>query len=215
MNNYEDIILILQKAYNNLHWVEITAVITGVIYVILAARENVWCWSFGIVSAALWSFAAYEFYDLYIDAMLQLYYVFIGIYGWLNWDEKTASQQKLKIQTLSIQSHLIYIAIGLLLTFIVGYFFDKYTPAAATYFDAFTTVFALFATYLVTQKKLENWLYWIVIDSVYVYLYGSRDGYLFALLNVVFVLVAIIGYVRWRKAYLIEQEATLLKKIRL
>ena len=52
MENYYNII---QEAINNLHWIEITAVITGIIYVILAARENVWCWSFGIVSAALWS----------------------------------------------------------------------------------------------------------------------------------------------------------------
>lgn len=199
MENYYNII---QEAITNLHWIEITAVITGIIYVILAARENVWCWSFGIVSAALWSYAAFDFYDLYVDAILQLYYVFVGVYGWVQWDKKNNTEQELKIQTLPIQQHIIYIIIGLGLTFIVGYFFDKYTPAAATYTDAFTTVFALFTTYLVTQKILENWLYWIVIDSVYIYLYGIRGGYLFALLNVIFVLVAIIGFVRWRKTYL-------------
>lgn len=202
MDNYFNII---QEAYNNLHWVETTAVITGIVYVILAARENVWCWSFGIVSAALWSYAAFDFYDLYIDAILQLYYVFVGIYGWVQWNKKVENQQELTIQMLPIQQHIFYISVGLGLTFIVGYFFDKYTPAAATYWDAFTTVFALFTTYLVTKKILENWLYWIVIDAVYVYLYGSRGGYLFALLNIVFVLVAIVGFVRWRRTYLMAK----------
>lgn len=202
MDNY---FYIIQEAYNNLHWIETTAVVTGIIYVILAARENVWCWSFGIVSAALWSYAAFDFYDLYVDAILQLYYVFVGVYGWVQWDKKIENQQKVNIQTLPIQQHGIYILVGLGLTLIVGYFFDKYTPAAATYLDAFTTVFALFTTYLVTQKILENWLYWIVIDSVYIYLYGSRGGYLFALLNIIFVLVAIVGFVRWQRTYLVEK----------
>ena len=210
MENYYNII---QEAINNLHWIEITAVITGIIYVILAARENVWCWSFGIVSAALWSYAAFDFYDLYVDAILQLYYVFVGVYGWVQWNKKTDNKQELKIQTLPIQQHGIYILIGLSLTFLVGYFFDKFTPAAATYLDAFTTVFALFTTYLVTQKILENWLYWIVIDTVYIYLYGSRGGYLFALLNVIFVLVAIVGFIQWRRTYLMERR-TLIQKVK-
>lgn len=199
---------IIQEAYQHLHWVETTAVLTGIIYVILAARENALCWPFGIVSAALWSYAAFDFYDLYVDAILQLYYVFIGVYGWVQWNKKVANQQELKvqpkIQTLPLQQHIFFISIGLGLTFVVGYFFDKYTPAAATYLDAFTTVFALFTTYLVTKKILENWLYWIVIDSVYIYLYGSRGGYLFALLNIIFVLVAIVGFVRWRRTYLMK-----------
>lgn len=200
-----DNILALQEAIYNLPEVEIFAVLTGIIYVVLAARENIWCWSFGIVSAALWSFAAYDLYDLYVDAILQLYYVFVGIYGWVKWNKKVNNQQEVKIKTLPITQHIIYITLGISLTFLVGYFFDNYTAAVATYLDAFTTVFALFATYLVTQKILENWLYWIFIDSVYIYLYGSRGGYLFALLNIIFVVVAVIGFFRWRKTYLLEK----------
>lgn len=192
---------LLQKAIEAMSIVEIVSVITGIIYVILAARENVWCWAFGIVSAALWSYAAYMYFGLYVDAILQFYYIFVGFYGWYEWNKTKGNteQKELKISQLSIQQHFIYITSGLALSFIVGYLFDEYTAAVSTYLDAFTTVFAIFTTYLVTRKVLENWLYWIVIDMVYVYLYYSREGYLFALLNIVFVIVAIVGYSNWRK----------------
>jgi nicotinamide mononucleotide transporter len=85
------------------------------------------------------------------------------------------------------------------LTVLIGYFFDKYTAAAATYLDAFTTVFSVIATVLVTRKILENWLYWIVIDLVFVYLYSQQGGYGFAFLNVIFTIVAIIGFQNWKK----------------
>lgn len=200
MNNYEDIFLIIQEAYYNLHWIETAAVVTGIIYIFLAAREQVLCWPFGIVSALLWSYAAFDFYDLYIDAILQLYYVGAGVYGWVQWNKKAISEGT-SVHTISIQTHLYSIVLGLLFTFLFGFLFEQYTSAAATYLDAFTTIFSLYATYLVTQKILENWLYWIVIDAVYIYLYASRGGFLFAFLNLIFVLVAIVGFVRWLDTY--------------
>jgi nicotinamide mononucleotide transporter len=105
----------------------------------------------------------------------------------------------LGISTLKIKEHAVLIAGGFALTLVVGYFFGRYTAAASTYLDAFTTVFSILATYLVTRKILENWLYWIIIDTVYIYLYFSREGYLFALLNVVFVVVSVVGYLNWQK----------------
>ena len=88
-----------------------------------------------------------------------------------------------------------------MLSGLVGYFFDEYTAAAATYLDAFTTVFSVIITFMVIQKKLENWLYWLVVDSVYVYLYASRGGYLFALLFLVYLVIVVMGWIRWRKEY--------------
>ncbi len=181
-------------------WVEIFAVIANIIYVLLAAKENALCWPFGIIGAVLWSYAAYFTFNLQIDALMQLYYVLIAIYGWYEWNKGTTVQKVLKISKLSIKEHFIIIIGGFVLTFLVGYFFDKYTSAAATYLDAFTTVFSIITTYLVTRKILENWLYWIVIDAAYVYLYYSRGGYLFVFLNIVFIIVAIIGYRNWLRA---------------
>lgn len=190
----------LQAAENEgfFYWSELLAVLTGVVYVVLASRNNPWCWPWGIVSSALWAYAAYLLFDLYVDALLQVFYVIMGIYGWYQWTRGQQGQM-LPITRLSSSQHLVIIPVGLGMSFIIGYLFAAYTPAAATYLDAFTTVFSIAATFMVVHRKLDNWLYWIVVDSVYCYLYFSRGGYLFALLFVVYTVIAISGYLKWRK----------------
>ena len=82
-----------------------------------------------------------------------------------------------------------------------GYFFDEYTPAAATYWDAFTTVFSVIATLILVRKVLDNWAYWIVTDLIYIGLYFSRGAYLFALVMVVYVFIFAFALVSWARQY--------------
>jgi nicotinamide mononucleotide transporter len=203
----ENILQNVQEAILGMRMVELISVISAIIYVVLAAQKNIWCWFFGIISAILWTYAAYAYYQLYIDSALQVYYVVMGFYGWYMWKygyEKEGVE--LPMTQLSTQNHLYIIGVGLVLTFLVGYFFNTYTAAAATYLDAFTTIFSIMTTVLVARKVIENWLYWIVIDAAYIYLYGTRGGYLFAFLNVVYVIIAIIGYINWKKEYDLSNE---------
>ena len=88
----------------------------------------------------------------------------------------------------------------------MGYLFSVYTDQANPYVDASTTVFSLVATFMVTKKVLENWVYWIIIDAVSVYLYFSRDLHLTAVLFVIFTLLAITGYVSWNKTMKTAQQ---------
>ncbi len=185
---------------------ELLAVITGVIYVVLAARNNSWCWFWGIISAAFWTYAVGLIFGLYLDAFLQVFYIVMAVIGWWQWTKGTEEEQ-LRITKLSRSEHLIILASGSVLALLFGYLFDEYTPAAATYLDAFTTIFSMAATFMVVQRKLENWLYWIVIDALYVYLYFTRGAYLFALLFVVYVVIAAIGYWRWKKEMVSASEA--------
>ncbi|HMR44486.1 MAG TPA: nicotinamide riboside transporter PnuC [Saprospiraceae bacterium] len=199
----------IQTAWQNLHWSETWAVIFGVLYVVLAARESVWCWFWGILSCSLWAWAAYKIYDLYIDALLQLFYVgvsFAGIWQWLRGGE---SKKELRISSLKIREHFLWIGLGLGLTFPTGYFFDNYTQAAATYPDAFTTIFSVIATFMVVQKKLENWLYWLAINATYVWLYSSRGSWLFTALFILYFFIAIFGYREWKKIMRMEANKNL------
>jgi len=199
----ENIIEIIQNTVIEMRWIELISVITAIIYVILAARHNIWCWIFGIISAILWTYAAAVYYKLYVDSILQIYYVIMGVYGWYAWSRQSKNNDKaFSVSQLKINHHVLIIGSGLILTYVLGTFFKNYTDAAATYLDAFTTVFSIITTVLVAHKILENWLYWIIIDIVYVYLYGERGGYLFAFLNVVYVIIAIVGYWNWRKEML-------------
>jgi nicotinamide mononucleotide transporter len=81
----------------------------------------------------------------------------------------------------------------------MGFYFATYTNAKMPIVDSFTTVFSLFATYMVVKKILGNWLYWIIIDTVSVYLYFSRDLHLTALLFMAYTIIAIFGYFNWLK----------------
>lgn len=188
----------ITEAAKALTWIEIGAVVFSLLYVVFAARARAICWIFGIIGCVLWAYAAFVLYDLWIDGLLQVFYVGISFLGIYQWKYGGAAKKELGISSMSVQEHGMVIIGGLLLTVPIGYFFAEYTPAAATYIDAFTTVFSIICTFLVIQKKLENWLYWVVIDLVYIYLYVIRGGYLFALLFVLYVLIALRGYFAWK-----------------
>ena len=185
---------------SQLSWVDWVVTLTALLYVVLAARENIWCWFWGIISCSLWAYASFAFYNLWLDALLQLFYVtmsFVGIYQW-----KFGGQAKkvLSVSRMTLAEHLWVIIPGVFLAWIFGRLFDQFTQAAATYLDAITTVFSIITTFLLVRKKLENWLYWIVIDLLYAYLYFSRGAYLFAILMLVYTGIALTAYFSWQKS---------------
>jgi nicotinamide mononucleotide transporter len=179
--------------------IDIFAVITGIIYVILAAKNDIRCWIFGFANAILTMYSVFYNLNLYMETFLYGFYAVAAIYGWYNWKNQQKTNSKVKI--LRPKSHITLIITGTVLTFIFGYFFDKYTEAAATYADAFTTIFALMTTVMVANRILENWLYWIAIDSVSIYLYSSRGGEFYVILFSVYIFVSILGFIKWSKEY--------------
>ncbi|MEL7219993.1 MAG: nicotinamide riboside transporter PnuC [Bacteroidota bacterium] len=189
-----------------LDWV---VTLTALIYVVLSARNNPLCWVFGIISCALWAYASYAYYDLYADALLQVFYVVMGFVGLYNWQNGRAKQEdtldsplpetkSLPINRASVQQHVIYITIGLTSGLLLGYAF-KDTAAAATYYDALTTSFSIIATIMLVRRNIENWLYWIIIDLAYAGLYYSRGAILFAVLMIIYVVIAFFAYWHWRR----------------
>lgn len=180
-------------------WIDWTATLTAIIYVVLAARENIWCWFWGIISCSLWAYASFIFYQLWMDALLQIFYVIMGFVGLYQWKFSQKNEVVKSTTHLSAREHLAYWSAILPATFLFGYFFENYTPAAATYADAFTTILSVAATIILVQKKLETWLYWILADALYIWLYGRQGAYLFSLLMVIYVIIAADGYVRWRQ----------------
>jgi len=190
--------LILAEAAT-LSWIDWVVTITALVYVILAARQNNWCWFWGIISCSLWAYASYTFYQLYLDAILQLFYVVMAIIGWYQWRRGRTRGAPLPITRLSFKAHLVYLSSGIAIAILFGYLFKTYTPAAATYLDALTTMFSILATIMLVQKRLDNWAYWVVIDLLYMGLYASRGAYLFALLMLVYTIIAARAWWAWRK----------------
>jgi len=191
-------------------WLQWLAFIFGIIYVILAAQENVWCWPVGLVSVVIAFFVyADPEIKLYSDALLQIFYAIMSIYGWWTWTRSTQQEKEpldspevamLEIHTWPIERHLGFFVFGLILAGLWGRIWLEF-GAALPYIDAATTIFSLIATYMVTQKILENWLYWIVIDVVCIFVYLHRELYLFSIMFLIYTIVAVVGYLNWRRDY--------------
>lgn len=180
--------------------VEWIAVASSVIYVILAAQKQILCWFFAFISSALYVYLCFSA-QLYLESILQLFYVVMAVVGFLLWNRPT----KTEIIKWKVSYHIINILVSAGLTFLLGYLFSIYTDQANPYIDAATTVFSLAATFMVTQRVLENWIYWIVIDAVSVYLFYTRELHLTAVLFLIFTVLAIVGYFSWKKSLTTKQ----------
>ena len=182
---------------------ESIAVLFSILYVILVARENIWCWAAAIISVSLYIFICYEA-KLYAETGLQFFYLIMSIIGFFFWKE-SSNKKRLNIKELSIGDHSLILFIGIVFTLILGYILTIYTQAKLPLLDSFTTVFSIIATFMVIKKILENWLYFIAIDLVSIYLYNSRDLQQTAMLFVLYATIACIGYYNWIR--LMEKDA--------
>ena len=197
--------------------VELCAVLLALAYVILAIQQRRICWIAAIASAMLYSHIFWQV-ALYLEAVLQIFYIAMAVYGWSAWgrqllDEHSHHQShdqahdQSHIQTWTGQQHLVACITIVSLSLILGWAMQEWTDAALPFFDAATTVCALLATWMVTQRLLENWLYWIAINTVSIGLYLSRDLSLTAALFAGYVILAIVGYRTWRRQWLRQHSA--------
>jgi len=191
---------------------ELAAVVFAITYLLLAVRENIWCWFFAFVSTAIYTLLFWDV-SLLMDSALNVYYMAMAAFGWYQWTHAGAGSQSnpvsqvLAIQLLSRQQHALIIISIMLLSGFSGFLLSTHSDAAWPYIDSFTTWASVITTYLVTRKYLQNWLYWIVIDAVSVPLYIDRGLSLTALLFVMYIIIAVIGYLKWRKHYLENGQA--------
>ena len=182
-----------------LFYVEWTATLLSLIFLILVMRENKWCWLFGIISSIL---SVYLFYELklYSESILYFFYILFGIYGWWTWNK--SSKTELKVSKWRPLQHIKTIVVGIGIALGVGYLFKAYTDADKSFIDAYTSVFGLIATYLEAHKILGAWIYWIVVNGVTVWLYYTKGLNVYMWLMVVYFVLSFVGFQQWRKSYL-------------
>lgn len=189
----------ITQLFTNLYFyrsiiIESIAVLFSILYVILAVKENIWCWGAALISVSLYIYICFSA-QLYPETGLQVFYFIMAIIGYYMWNK----ENKEEIKEWSEIKHLLIILSGAILTFFMGFYFSTYTNSKMPIIDSFTTVFSIIATYMVIKKVLGNWLYWIVIDAVSVYLYFNRDLHLTSLLFIAYTIIAIFGYFSWMK----------------
>jgi len=179
---------------------EIVAVVMAIGYLLLAIRENIWCWLCAGISTAIyvWLFAHAK---LYMESGLNAFYFAMAIYGWHVWYSGRADGHERPVVVWPVSVHAIAIAVIMLASLASGYLLDTRTDAAFPYVDSLTTWSAIWATFLVTRKVLENWWYWLVIDVASVFIYWSRELELTAGLFVLYVVMIPFGIVSWSRSH--------------
>ena len=178
---------------------EAVSVALGLAYAVLAIRKSRWCWVAGGVSSAIMIYLSLVA-RLPMQAALQVYYVVISAYGWWHWTREEELQGMLAVTTWPIRWHLAACAGVVLMSALTARWLSQ-SQAAWPFLDSLTTWGSLYATWLQARVKLENWLYWICIDSVLGFLFGTQGLYFVALLSVVYLGFSAVGFIRWLKTY--------------
>jgi nicotinamide mononucleotide transporter len=186
---------------------EAGAVILAIAYLLLAVRENILCWYCALVSTTIFTFLFWDV-SLLMESALNVYYIIMAIYGWHQWKFGGSKKSGVFISSLGLRENILIITIILIATLVSGWLLSQHTHAAWPYVDSFTTWASVVTTFMVAKKILENWLYWLVIDSISIPLYIDRGLYLTAILFMVYIVIVIIGYLNWRQRFIEQNTST-------
>lgn len=177
---------------------EICAVILAVCYVWLAGKESLWCWPAGFLSTALYAYIYWDV-NLVFQMILNVYYMGMAVWGLISWQKQGSN--KVRITKMNWLDHLYTLGLGGAGTLIVYLIARQWLHYELVLIDISLTVFSLIATYLTVRKKLENWIYWSLINSSSIILLLEKQLYPTILLMIVYLILAIRGYVYWSKVY--------------
>ena len=179
---------------------EVIAALLGIGYVILAARESQWCWPLAFISTLIYTLL---FWDgkLPMQSLLNFYYMGMAIYGYLLWRKQDNVIDSLPISSWGASRQLQFILLGSVLTYAVGIYLTQSDISQSPYLDAGVTVFSVMNTWLMAKKVLQNWLYWIIIDAAAIVLYIQNGYYATVVMYLVYLVLAIIGYLSWQNSY--------------
>ena len=179
--------------------IELVSFVLSVMTVLLNIRQNHWAWLFAILSSATYGVVFYGA-RLYGDMALQLVFITVSFWGWYQWLHGDATHDRLPV-TRTTQRGLWMAAAGWAVGFaVLAWFLHSFTDTDVPKTDAFLTAGSLVGQLLLSRKKLENWHVWIIVDVIYVGLYIHKGLMLTALLYGMFVVMAAIGLLAWKKS---------------
>jgi nicotinamide mononucleotide transporter len=194
-------------------YIEFIGTVAGFIAVWLSAKANVLSWPIGILNVVLFFFLFYQV-QLYPDMMLQVFFFVTNVIGWWRWKnpliEEEDKKGELKISRVQLRQFVLLLFAGIAGTFALGYFASNLhrilpgvfsLPSAFPYADSFVTVISVITTFLMIQKKIENWAMWIIVDAVAAYLYFAKGIKFVGIEYIIFCFIASFGLWNWTKEY--------------
>jgi nicotinamide mononucleotide transporter len=143
---------------------------------------------------------------LYMQSVLQVFYLVMAVYGFIDWKQGRTEASGVLIRTWSPTQHALAAA-GVAVAALVNGWLLTHTDAAAPYLDSFVTWGSVVTTWMVARRVLENWLYWIIVDAVAAYLYFTQGLLATTVLFVIYLGIVVRGYFVWRHEYLAQTKA--------
>ena len=180
-------------------FLEITAVLFGVVSVLFARKNNILVYPTGLISTLIFIYILYNF-KLYGEFIINIYYSIMSILGWYFWSRRNNGQEEFPISIMNSKEYkisAIIFTVTLLFIALVYHFFDKFTNLTA-YVDAFTTALFFVGMWLMAKRKIENWIVWIIADIISVPLYFFKGLTVSSLQFIVFTIIAVLGYIEWK-----------------
>jgi nicotinamide mononucleotide transporter len=186
--------------WRSMNLYEVLAVVFSLVCVLLTIKENIWQWLVGIFGVIFYIVVFYQS-RLYANMWLQVVFIVLQIYGWYEWLHGGREKGELRISrsSMSLNGMLVFLAIAG--TAAMAFGFRKFTDNANPLGDSAVTVLSLIAQWMLAKKYLENWLVWVVVNIIMIALGISQNLLLTAGLYAVFFLLAILGFIEWRKSY--------------
>ena len=175
---------------------EIIATSFGILSVWYARKNNILVFPTGIISVVIYAYITYE-NRIYAETGVNIYYFTMSVYGWVLWSSKNVKIKK--VISFCSKSEKISSFILCVFFYLILYNVLKMTDSDVVMLDSITTSLSLTAMLLLARRKVENWLYWIVADIIYIPLFIYKGLYVTSLQYMVFLYLAIRGYDEWKK----------------
>jgi nicotinamide mononucleotide transporter len=185
--------------------IEVTGALLGIVYIFFSIRQNILTWPVGLLSSLLYAFVFMKA-KFYAGMGLQVYYVFISMYGWYFWIRGKREEPSGTLPVTRLMKAQTIILGGILCLLFVTIFslLRKFTDSPVPIPDAFITSIGIVATWMLARKIIENWLLWIISDAVAIALYISRGLWPTTILYIVYIVLAFVGYRKWEATRLQE-----------
>jgi len=196
----QDFLEIVGHNLGEISLLEFTGLVTGLLAVVWLIRQHILTWPTGIIYVIV-SLAIFWKEKLYADFALHIIYLFLNIYGWYYWKHgKHSGVDKLPVTATPLGLSVFLVILSAFGIGAMGYLLQRYTDASLPYWDSATTVLSFTGMWLTARKKIENWYYWFVVDILATGIYYYKGIYLYAFLYVIYIGLAVVGYVNWRQS---------------
>lgn len=201
------------------NYIEIFGAVTGILYVFLEIKQNIWLWPVGITTSAvyIWVFFTSKFYA---DMSLQGYYLVISILGWYWWvrrkngrmgewekggrrkseSESESESERLRVTRINVRTTLILSVLFLVLQAVMYMVLDRLTDSPVPFWDSFITTLSVIATWMLARKIYEHWYLWIIVNAASVIIFCIKGLYPTVVLYIIYCVMSFIGLREWKKS---------------